>query len=145
MWEHRGGGGGGAALMQLRVRAGFPEEVLSRLSLATSVFHGVTTPGSQGLLWALPGASCLTGPSSPPGAGAAWLAGIPTFAVSCPLPLPTLPARPCGEEDYFNQGRMRGKSAMRKGGRLLALPSAGALATCPSTLVLMDMDFMCPA
>ena len=131
--------------MQLRVRAGFPEEVLSRLSLATSVFPGGTIPGSQGLLWPLPGAPWLMSPSSPPGASAAWFAGIPTFAVSCPLPLPTLPARPCGEEAYFNQGRVRGKPAMRQGGRLLALPSAGALATCPSALVLMDMYFMCPA
>lgn len=39
---------GGEALMQLRVRAGFPEEVPSRLSLATSVFPGGTFLGSQG-------------------------------------------------------------------------------------------------
>ena len=91
----------------------------------------------------LPGAPCLVGPASPP--GAAWFAGIPNFAASCPLPLSTLPARPCGQEDYFNEGRVLGKSAMRKGRRLLALPSTGALATCPSTLLLMDMDFVCPA
>ena len=88
---------------------------------------------------------CLGGPASPPDAGAAWFAGIPIFAASCPLPLSALPARACGEEDYFNQGRVLGKPAMRKGRGLLALPSAGALAMCPSALVLMDMDFVCPA
>lgn len=100
-------------------------------------------PGQPRSCGPLPGAPCLVGPASPP--GAAWFAGIPNFAASCPLPLSTLPARPCGQEDYFNEGRVLGKSAMRKGRRLLALPSTGALATCPSTLLLMDMDFVCPA
>lgn len=75
------------ALMQLRVRAGFPEEVPSWLSLATSVFPGGTLPG-QG-----PGGPPAWGslPRLPPPPGAAWFAGIPNFAASCspPCPLPS--------------------------------------------------------